>query len=92
MSSLAVNMSNEGNVEEAEATAEQLSENTVEYMLFVMDNQQHEARKTRTRLETIRKAAIELAQSLAKEYIWQREGFEISLKSEHGERCVHSRS
>lgn len=78
-------MSDDGNVGETETAVEQLSENTVEYMLFVVDNQQSEARKTRTRLEAIRKAAVELVQSLTKDYIWQREGFEISLKSEHGE-------
>jgi hypothetical protein len=81
-------MSNDGNVGETEAAAaEQLPENTVEYMLFVIDNQQSEARKTRTRLETVRKEAVELAQSLTKDYIWQREGFEISFKSENGECC-----
>ncbi|KAM6478927.1 SGT1-domain-containing protein [Trichoderma sp. SZMC 28011] len=82
-------MSDDGNVGETETAVEQLSENTVEYMLFVVDNQQSEARKTRTRLEAIRKAAVELVQSLTKDYIWQREGFEISLKSEHGLLFLH---
>ncbi|KAL7905724.1 SGT1 domain-containing protein [Trichoderma velutinum] len=82
-------MSNDGNVGEAETAVEQLSENTVEYMLFVVGDQQSEARKARTRLETIRKAAVELVQSLTKDYIWQREGFEISLKSEHGLLFLH---
>lgn len=81
-------MSNDGNVGEAEPAVEQLSENTVEYMLFVVENQQSEARKSRTRLETIRKTAVDLVQSLTKDYIWQREGFEISLKSEHGESSI----
>lgn len=81
-------MSNDGNVGETETAVEQLSENTVEYMLFVVENQQSEARKARTRLEAIRKAAVELVQSLTKDYIWQREGFEISLKSEHGEFSI----
>lgn len=76
-------MSTDDNVGETEAG--QLPENTVEYMLFVMDSQQTEARKTRPRLENIRKAAVELVQSLTKDYIWQREGFEISFKSESGE-------
>ncbi|KAL6898755.1 SGT1 domain-containing protein [Trichoderma evansii] len=83
-------MSTDGNVGEAEAAAaEQLPENTVEYMLFVIDNQQTEARKTRPRLETIRKAAVELVQSLTKDYIWQRESFEISFKSENGLLYLH---
>jgi hypothetical protein len=78
-------MSSDDNVGEAgAAVAGQLPENTVEYMLFVIDSQQTEARKTRPRLENIRKAAVELAQSFTKEYIWQREGFEISFKSENG--------
>ncbi|KAL6804479.1 SGT1 domain-containing protein [Trichoderma sp. SZMC 28012] len=81
-------MSND-NVGETETAVEQLSENTVEYMLFVVENQQPEARKARTSLETIRKAAVELVQSLTKDYIWQREGFEISLKSEHGLLFLH---
>ncbi|KAK4068459.1 transcriptional regulator family: SGT1 [Trichoderma aggressivum f. europaeum] len=82
-------MSNDGNVGETETAVEQLSENTVEYMLFVVEDQQSEARKARTRLEAIRKAAVELVQSLTKDYIWQREGFEISLKSEHGLLFLH---
>ncbi|UKZ49551.1 hypothetical protein TrVGV298_003798 [Trichoderma virens] len=82
-------MSNDSNVGETETAVGQLSENTVEYMLFVVENQQSEARKARTRLEAIRKAAVELVQSLTKDYIWQREGFEISLKSEHGLLFLH---
>ncbi|PON21860.1 hypothetical protein TGAM01_v209290 [Trichoderma gamsii] len=83
-------MSADGNVGETEAAVTgQLPENTVEYMLFVIDSQQTEARKTRSRLETIRKAAVELAQSLTKDYIWQREGFEVSFKSENGLLFLH---
>ncbi|KAM0451488.1 hypothetical protein ACHAPV_010000 [Trichoderma viride] len=83
-------MSTDGNVGESEAAvAGQLPENTVEYMLFMIDSQQTEARKTRPRLETIRKSAVELVQSLTKDYIWQREGFEISFKSENGLLFLH---
>ncbi|OTA03538.1 SGT1 protein [Trichoderma parareesei] len=82
-------MSQDGNADGAETSAEPLSENTLEYMLFVIDSQQSEPRKARTLLEAIRKAAVELAQSLTKDYIWQREGFEISLKSEHGLLFLH---
>ncbi|PTB62472.1 SGT1-domain-containing protein [Trichoderma citrinoviride] len=77
-------MSQDANFGEAEAAGEPLSENTVEYMLFVIDSQQSDPRRARARLDAIRKAAVELAQSLTKDYIWQREAFEISLKSEHG--------
>jgi hypothetical protein len=81
-------MSTDDNVGEAEAAiAGQLPENTVEYMLFVIDDQQNEARKARPRLENIRKAAVELVQSLTKDYIWQREGFDLSLQSENG-KCL----
>ncbi|UKZ66907.1 uncharacterized protein TrAtP1_008072 [Trichoderma atroviride] len=83
-------MSADGNVGETEAAiAGQLPENTVEYMLFVIDSQQAEARKKRPRLETIRKAVVELVQSLTKDYIWQRKGFEISFKSENGLLFLH---
>ncbi|KAH0493300.1 hypothetical protein TgHK011_008212 [Trichoderma gracile] len=82
-------MSQEDNAGGAEAAIEPLSENTLEYMLFVIDSQQLEPRKTRTRLEAIRKTAVELTQSLTKDYIWQREGFDISLKSEHGLLFLH---
>ncbi|KAL7790370.1 SGT1 domain-containing protein [Trichoderma ceciliae] len=83
-------MSKDGNVGEAKVAAvEQLPENTIEYTLLVVENQQPESRKARTRLETVRKAAVELAQSLTKEYIWQREGFDVSLKSEHGLLFLH---
>ncbi|KAL6877253.1 SGT1 domain-containing protein [Trichoderma longibrachiatum] len=82
-------MPQESNAGEAGAAVEPLTENTLEYMLFVIDSQRSDPRKARTRLEVIRKAAIDLAQSLTEDYIWQREGFDLSLKSEHGLLFLH---
>ncbi|KAJ2897671.1 hypothetical protein MKZ38_004496 [Zalerion maritima] len=67
-----------------------LPENCVEYMLFVLDsNANLEGRKLLSSLESVRKAAVQLAEKLTKEYIWQRGGFDIKLRREDGLLFLH---
>ncbi|KAK0648779.1 SGT1 protein-domain-containing protein [Cercophora newfieldiana] len=60
-----------------------LPEDCVEYMLFVVGD------KSLTKLEAVRKAAIEKAESLTKNYIWQREGFKLETKIQNGLSYLH---
>jgi hypothetical protein len=62
----------------------QLPDNCVEYLLFFLDPQL-DAQKQLSQIENIRKAGIELATSLTKDYIWQKDDFNLTLKNEHGE-------
>lgn len=68
----------------------QLPDNTVEYLLFIVDDQL-DARKLLTELEVVRKAAVQLSQTLAGGYIWQRDEFKVELKNETGEIDVELR-
>jgi hypothetical protein len=61
----------------------ELPENSVEYLLFVIDKQS-DARALLSQFEALRKAALELCRSLSKDYIWQREEFDLELKNEGG--------
>jgi hypothetical protein len=56
-----------------------LSENSVEYSLFIIDAKL-KPRELLSRLEVVRREASELTKKLLKDYIWQRE--EFKLKSE----------
>lgn len=61
----------------------ELPDNSVEYLLFVIE-EHSDARTVLPQLETLRKAALELCRNLAKEYIWQRDEFNLELKNEEG--------
>lgn len=56
-----------------------LPEDCVEYMLFIIGD------KSLGKLEIVRKAAVEKANELTKEYIWQREPFRLETKIQKGE-------
>jgi hypothetical protein len=60
-----------------------LPENSVEYYLFCIDRH-IEARKRLSQLESVRQHALELCRSLAKDYIWQRQEFNLELRNEQG--------
>ncbi|KAG6148319.1 hypothetical protein E4U35_000270 [Claviceps purpurea] len=60
-----------------------IAENCVEYYLFIIDHQSDHVTLART-LETLRRAAVELCQSLTNCYIWQRDEFSVELKISHG--------
>lgn len=62
----------------------QVTENCVEYYLFLV-SQQAGARTQLRELETLRLAATKLCNSLTKDYIWQRDGFDLELKTGQGE-------
>ncbi|KUI72030.1 hypothetical protein VM1G_07928 [Cytospora mali] len=60
-----------------------LPENCVEYMLFVVDADQQSKQFTSS-LEAVRKAAVQLANQLTKDYIWQRHAFNLETKTDQG--------
>lgn len=61
-----------------------LSENCVEYMVFLIDSQL-DARQVLSRLEAVKKSALQLAAGLTRDYIWQRDSFSLEVKSRSGE-------
>ncbi|KAK4216372.1 protein ecdysoneless [Rhypophila decipiens] len=65
-----------------------LPENCVEYMLFVVEEGGQESRRLQN-LEAVRKAAMQKAEELTKDYIWQREGFGLETKVENGQAYLH---
>lgn len=66
----------------------QLPDNCVEYILLVIDSQL-EARKLLSSLEVVRKAAVQLAEKLTKDYIWQRDGLQLNVQSDKGLTYLH---
>ncbi|KAF4995660.1 hypothetical protein FGRMN_4970 [Fusarium graminum] len=66
----------------------QLPDNCVEYLLFFLDPHL-DVRKQLSQIENIRKAAIELANTLTKDYIWQKDDFNLALKNETGLVYLH---
>ncbi|QPC72946.1 hypothetical protein HYE68_003698 [Fusarium pseudograminearum] len=65
-----------------------LPDNCVEYLLFYLDPQL-DARKQLSQIENIRKSAIDLANTLTKDYIWQKDEFNLALKNESGLLHLH---
>jgi hypothetical protein len=65
-----------------------LPDDCVEYSLFVIDAQLNSPREILSRLEIVRKESHKLAESLLKEYIWQRDGFKLDIKEDKGEKQV----
>ncbi|KAH7157215.1 SGT1 protein-domain-containing protein [Dactylonectria macrodidyma] len=66
----------------------QLPDNCVEYLLFVLHSQL-DVRRQLSQIESIRKSAIQLASSLTKDYIWQKDEFNLELKNERGLVYLH---
>ncbi|KAF4985390.1 hypothetical protein FDECE_16588 [Fusarium decemcellulare] len=66
----------------------QLPDNCVEYLLFVIDPQP-DARRQLSQIENIRKSATNLASSLTKDYIWQKDEFDLTLRNERGLVYLH---
>ncbi|KAK7931919.1 s.t1.c1 [Apiospora marii] len=69
----------------------QLPENCVEYILFVI-NDQLEARRKLSALESVRKRAMHLAGALTKDYIWQRDALNLEVKNDRGFVYLHGSS
>ncbi|KAI0012402.1 SGT1-domain-containing protein [Xylariaceae sp. FL0662B] len=66
-----------------------LPDNCVEYMLFIIDSQIDEARTLLSRLENVRKAAVQLCDDLAKGYIWQRDSFQLQVQRDQDLVYLH---
>ncbi|KAJ4387983.1 hypothetical protein N0V93_008586 [Gnomoniopsis smithogilvyi] len=65
-----------------------LPENCVEYMLFIL-GADLEPKQSFSSLEAVRKTAVQLSTKLTKDYIWQREGFNLEIKSTDGLQCLY---
>lgn len=63
----------------------ELPDNSVEYLLFIIEGDKSDSRNTLAQLEKLRKSALDLCQDLTKDYIWQRDEFNLQLKNEGGE-------
>ena len=61
-----------------------LPDDCVEYSLFIIDSRLKSQKELLSHLETVRKEALRLSDSLLKEYIWQRDGFKMEVKNEKG--------
>ncbi|KAK2770858.1 regulatory factor sgt1 [Colletotrichum kahawae] len=67
------------------ATQHQLSENRVDYCIFLVDPEaQRDPRGQLSRLEKLRKTALLLGTHLAGDYIWQRDSFNLEVTTEQG--------
>ncbi|KAM3504377.1 hypothetical protein MY11210_008376 [Beauveria gryllotalpidicola] len=66
----------------------QLAENSMEYMIFILDDKL-EGIKYLNRLESISKEAYCLMRSVDKNYIWQRDEFNLSVVNEQGLIYLH---
>lgn len=60
-----------------------LPENCVEYMLFIIDAKL-QPQQVFSRLDTVRKAAVQLSSRLTSGYIWQRDAFNVEIATEKG--------
>ncbi|KAJ1325604.1 SGT1-like protein [Microdochium nivale] len=65
-----------------------LPENCVEYVLVAIDKHL-ETRKLLSELEHVRKLALQSCADLTKDYIWQRDGFQLQIKSEGSLHYLH---
>ena len=61
-----------------------LSDDCVEYYLFIIDAKLKNNRERLARLEAVRKESVRLTADLLKEYIWQRDSFHLEHKSKNG--------
>lgn len=65
-----------------------MESDTAEYMVFVSNGHQDEAvtptSKPRAKLDQLRKAALQVSGPLTKDYIWQRDGFNLQVVSRNG--------
>lgn len=60
-----------------------LPENCVEYMLFVIDAKL-QPQQVFSRLDAVRKAALQLSSRLTSDYVWQRDAFNVEITTEKG--------
>ncbi|KAK7530016.1 SGT1 family protein Sgt1 [Phyllosticta citricarpa] len=61
-----------------------LPDDTVEYAVFIIDSKFSTDNQIRERLRSVESAADALSKKLLKDYIWQRESFDLQLRREDG--------
>ncbi|RAL61944.1 hypothetical protein DID88_002433 [Monilinia fructigena] len=61
-----------------------LPEDCVEYSLYIIDSKLKSQKDLLSRLEDVRKESLNLLKDLTKDYIWQRDGFKVDMKTEKG--------
>jgi SGT1 protein len=61
-----------------------LPDDCVQYCLYVIDSALKSPKEILRLLEAVKKEAMKLTDSLLKEYIWQRESFNLDLESGKG--------
>jgi 16S rRNA C1402 (ribose-2'-O) methylase RsmI len=59
----------------------------VEYILFIINNSLSQ-KEVLARLELVRKEATKLTGALLKDYIWQRDDFNLKLEQSSGEKLI----
>lgn len=66
---------------------QEVSENTLRYLIFTSDSGADNHNVLR-QLETVRQAALKLCRDLAEDYIWQRDSFDLQLRTEGGGSAI----
>ncbi|KAF7876586.1 hypothetical protein EAF04_001674 [Stromatinia cepivora] len=61
-----------------------LPEDCVEYSLYIINSKLKSQKDSLSRLEDVRKESLALLKDLTKDYIWQRDGFKLEVKTEKG--------
>lgn len=61
-----------------------LPDDCVEYVLFIIDSKLNSQKDLRARLEAVKRESKKLTNDLLKEYIWQRDSFDLHIESGHG--------
>lgn len=70
---------------------ERLPEDTAEYSLYIIDRELKSQKDLHSRLEDVRKEGLKLIKDLLTDYIWQRDGFKLEMKTEKGVTSVRVR-
>ena len=68
-----------------------LPEDCVEYTIYILDSKLTHL-ETRQQLRQVQSAVLKLTNELLKDFIWQREGFKISLEREDGRSFLRGRT
>ncbi|TQS37390.1 hypothetical protein Golomagni_02138 [Golovinomyces magnicellulatus] len=66
-----------------------LPEDSVEYSLFVVDPKLKSQDEIRENLDCIRRESLKMTENLLKDYIWQRDCFNLEIQTDHGRLYLH---
>lgn len=61
-----------------------LPDDCVEYALFIIDSKLKSQKELHARLEAVRRESKKLTDPLLKDYIWQRDGFNLQIENGKG--------